>query len=163
MRTTASLLLVATLGLSGCSAVSQSKANPFNWFGGAEATTQTVEENTNPLIPVVRDSVFSDKNEDVYQGTAIARITELDIETVPGGAIIRATGIDAGYGLYEVRLTPTNDDGPVNGVLTYKFEARRAAGAGTEVTAAVRVSNKTLLDVRRVRVEAAQNALESRW
>jgi hypothetical protein len=171
MRKTFSALLVSTLVLSGCATVRDSRANPFNWFGSArsEATAQTV--NTNPLIPQSSGLFSSSRAEQAtYKGRPFDQVTDLTIERVPGGALIRATGLAARQGIYEVQLTPANEDElPVDGVLTYRLEGveperNTAVGAipTREVTAGRKLTDQMLAGVRTIRVEGQRNALTSR-
>ena len=171
MRLLTTSFLVATLTLSACGVVRDSRINPFNWFGNSRSVPieRDSRAETNPLIPQnergglfrsVRDSV------EVYTGTPVDQVTDLTIERVPGGAIIRASGISAYDGPYQVRLTPATDNAePVDGVLTYRLEAalpsrlRRVTSERVRtVTAGVRVTDKDLSQVRVVRVEGERNA-----
>lgn len=172
MRNTFSALLVSTLVLTGCATVRDSRVNPFNWFGTARSETLTPSEaNTNPLIPK-RSGLFASARAKaaVYDGRPFDQITNLTIEKVPGGALIRATGLAERQGIYAVRLTPANpDELPVDGVLTYRLEGVRPdrnTPVGTEptreVTAARKVTDFMLAGVRTIRVEGQRNALTSR-
>ncbi len=166
MHKTVSALLISTLVVSACG----TRLNPFNWFGRGEAApTTAASANTNPLIPE-RTGIFDSRNNEVvYNGQPIDSISELAVERVPGGAIIRATGVAAVQGVHSVQLTPAEEDEQaVDGVLTYRLEGLRGpnTGAGTpasrEVNVARKVTDQTLRDVRTIRVEAARNALQSR-
>lgn len=111
MRLTLSALLISSMALGGCAAVRDSRVNPFNWFGGSRSeavATAPTEASTNPLIPAQRAGLFARKRaeREIYLGTPIDTVSDLVIERVPGGAIIRATGVSQSQGLYEVRLTP---------------------------------------------------------
>jgi len=125
MRKSFSALLVSTLVLTGCATVRDSRVNPFNWFGNARSESLTqAEVNTNPLIPT-RSGLFASARaeEAVYTGRPFDQVTDLTIERVPGGALIRVTGLAARQGIYDVQLTPANEDElPVDGVLTYRLE-----------------------------------------
>ena len=168
MRKTIILLLVSSLTLTACGTIRDSRVNPFNWFGQARSEPVEREENTNPLIPK-GNSLFSrpGREEVVYVGRPFDQVTDLRVERVPGGAIIRATGLAARQGIYDVQLTPENEEEvPVEGVLTYRLEGippRRATPVGTpptrEVTAARRLTNQDLSGVRTIRVEGQRNAL----
>lgn len=127
--------------------------------------------NTNPLIP--QDSgVFSSSRstETAYPGTPIEAVSSLEIERIPGGAIIRAEGVAAVQGVFDVRLTPTSiEERPEDGVLTYRLQGIRPTTAqpGTapqtrEVVAARQITDKTLEGVRSIRVEGLQNAQVAR-
>lgn len=170
MRITVSALLVSTLTLSACGGFRDSRVNPFNWFGRSEpAPVATTVEETNPLIPGSTGLFRSNRAPEVYQGQPIDTVSDLVIERVPGGAIIRATGVAAVQGVYDVRLTPANEDeAPVDGVLTYRIEGLRQAGtpqgtpATREVIVARKVTSQMLANARTIRVEADRNALQAR-
>lgn len=169
MRTTVSVLLVSTLVLSACGGLRDSRVNPFNWFGGSEPAPIATAANTNPLIPT-RSGLFNSRDrETVYPGQPIDTVSDLVIERVPGGAIIRATGLAAVQGVHDVQLTPAvEEEAAVDGVLTYRLEGVRPANAvqgapaTREVVVARKVTDQTLAGARTIRVEAARNALQSR-
>lgn len=172
MRKTLSILLISTLTLTACGAVRESRVNPFNWFGQARSVP-TQKENTNPLIPEKQGiGLFAGLREQdaIYAGRPFEQVTDLTIERVPGGAIIRATGLAARQGYYAVQLTPENEDElPVDGVLTYRLEGVRPntnTNVGTEPTreviAARRLTDQEMAGVRSIRVEGQLNALVSR-
>ncbi len=170
MRKTVPLLLAATLVVGACASVRESRVNPFNWFGQSRSVAVEQTENTNPLIP--RSSgLFGKKNtQPVYIGKPFEQVTNLTIERIPGGAIIRATGLAARQGIYAVQLTPENEEEVADdGVLTYRLEGvrpTRATPVGSkptrEVIAARRVTDQQLRNVRSIRVEGQLNALVSR-
>ena len=172
MRKTLSILLVSTITLTACGAVRESRINPFNWFGQSRSEAIQSKKNTNPLIPEKSGGIFSSlrAKDAEYAGIPYEQVTNLTIERVPGGAIIRASGLAARQGYYAVQLTPANEDElPVDGVLTYRLEGVRPSvntPAGTaptrEVIAARRVTDQTLRGVQTIRVEGQQNALVSR-
>lgn len=171
MRTTVSILLVASMALASCG-FRDSRINPLNWFGrGQSEPIAQAEENTNPLIPR-RGGLFSRdrEKENRYTGTPFEQVTSLVIERVPGGAVIRVTGLAARQGIYDVRLTPANDEEEaVDGVLTYRLEGvrpDRPTPVGTkptrEVVAARKVTDQQLRGVRSIRVEGELNAQVAR-
>ena len=51
MRITIGALMISTLVLSSCGGWRDSRVNPTNWFGTSRETTNTLDENLNPLIP----------------------------------------------------------------------------------------------------------------
>ncbi|MEP2640734.1 MULTISPECIES: hypothetical protein [Roseobacteraceae] len=169
MRIKTSALLISTLALTACG-FSESRVNPVNWFGrGAPAPVAAPAVETNALIPTRTGLFSSNSDDDVYQGRPIDSISDLVVERVPGGAIIRVTGVAATQGEHSVRLTPANDDeAAVDGVLVYRLEAlpsstsRQGSAASREIHAARKVTDQTLAGARTIRVEAARNALQAR-
>ncbi len=173
MRISLSVLLVASLTLGACGMVRNSALNPGNWFGRSTsvAIAPTDGKPVNPLIPQ-SSGLFGNRNKGpaVYIGEPFDEITDLTIERVAGGAIVRATGLAARQGIYSVQLTPaTEDETPVDGVLTYRLEGvepdkNTAVGgpATREVTAARKVTDQSLRGVTTIRVEGLRNARTSR-
>ena len=171
MRKTLPLLLEATLTLGACGMVRESRVNPFNWFGQSRSEPVQQVENTNPLIPK-SGGLFSRARADeaVYNGRPFEQVTDLTVERIPGGAIIRATGLAARQGIYAVQLTPENEaELPVDGVLTYRLEGIRpskptpiGSKPTREVTAARKLTDQQLAGVQRIRVEGQLNAQVAR-
>lgn len=171
MRKTLPLLLAATLTLGACGMVRESRVNPFNWFGQSRSEPVQQVENTNPLIPK-SGGLFSRARTDeaVYIGRPFEQVTDLTVERIPGGAIIRATGLAARQGIYAVQLTPKNEaELPVDGVLTYRLEGIRpskptpiGSKPTREVTAARKLTDQQLAGVQRIRVEGQLNAQVAR-
>lgn len=173
MRILTSAILISAMTLTGCSAVRDSRVNPLNWFGNSRsAPVETAEKvNTNPLIPT-RGGLFakSRAEKDIYHGNAVDQVSGLVIERVPGGAIVRVTGITRTQGVHSVQLTPeTKDETPVKGVLTYRLEGIQPTNAnpvGSEHTRTVvvarRLTDQELRDVKTIRVVAARNVRTSR-
>ncbi len=172
MRKTLSILLISTLTLTACSTVRDSAVNPFNWFGSSRAETLGPKDSANPLIPERRLGILATarEKEAEYFGIPFDQVTDLTVERVPGGALIRATGLAARQGYFDVRLTSANEDGlPVDGVLTFRLEGVRPAentpvgpAATREVVVARHLTDQDLKGVRAIRVEGQQNALVSR-
>ena len=181
MRISLSLLLVGSMALGACGVVRDSALNPSNWFGRSSSealTTQNAPQDRtqeaapeNPLIPR-ETGFFARRNAaaDLYDGTPFDEIVDLTAERVSGGVIVRVTGRADRQGIYSVRLTPqTEDETPVDGVLTYRLEgikpgADAAVGgpATREVTAARKLTDQDLRDVRTIRVEGLRNARVAR-
>ena len=171
MRLTLSALLVATLTVSACATVRDSAVNPLNWFGGSrsEPIRPDPRAETNPLIPQNdRVGLFSNlrAQAEVYVGTPVDQVTDLVIERVPGGAIVRATGIVDQDRVYDIRLTTESDENtPVDGVLTYQLRGvhadrstRTLSQRVRTVTAARRLTDQELAEIRVIRVEGRRNA-----
>ncbi|UOA14899.1 MULTISPECIES: hypothetical protein [Sulfitobacter] len=171
MRKTTLALLASTLLVSACGTVRDSRINPMNWFGPARSVEAAPAESTNPLIPQ-RRGLFARRavEAETYEGRPFEQITDLTIEPVPGGAILRATGLATRQGIYAVRLTPaTVDELPVDGVLTYRLEGirpdkatRQGSQPTREVIAGRRLTDEDLIGVREIRVQGQLNTLVSR-
>ena len=83
MRITIGALMISTLVLSSCGGWRDSRVNPTNWFGKSRETTNTVDENLNPLIPQEEEKTNllgrkDDKAED--RSLPIAVIKDMRIE-----------------------------------------------------------------------------------
>ncbi|MGY6549020.1 MAG: hypothetical protein ACXIU7_08440 [Roseinatronobacter sp.] len=141
--------LVLVLGLGACGTVRESRLNPLNWFGRESVETLVPEggwdrPDRRALIPVV---------------------TEMEVIPTTGGALLRAAGVTATQGWWDVELRPLNRGRPVDGVVVYEFvvaEPRGATAVSTEasrlVTAGVKIPSTRLNDIRRIEVRGAQNA-----
>ena len=143
------MLIVAT-ALSGCARISQSRLNPFNWFGQARpapvTTLYTLPEETRALV---------------------TQVLTLKIEPYPGGAIVRATGLPPTQGYWEAELVaqPVGEDGK----LIYEFRIFppiTTAAAGTpysrQVVVAASVTDIKLAGVSEIVVQGESNALSAR-
>lgn len=141
-------------GSSGGSFGSGGNLNPLNWFRSdpADETVETV----NFERPVDRRPL-------------VAEITALVIERMPGGAIVRATGLPPEQGWHTAELVRESDDQPADGVLTYAFRAvppatrtRVSTQQSRELTVARFLSDFDLASIRQIRVVGARNARVAR-
>ncbi|MEL6466299.1 MAG: hypothetical protein AAFQ58_15150 [Pseudomonadota bacterium] len=173
MRPKLIVTLVLVLSLSACAAVRDSRMNPANWFGNSQSepvARQPAEpQEVNPLIPQnARPGLFANlrAQRELYVGTPIDQVTDLVVEPVPGGAIVRATGIAGEDRVFDVRLTTPNEENvPVDGVLTYQLRGihsarptRTLSPRVRTVTAARRLTDQELAEIRVIRVEGLRNA-----
>ncbi len=142
--------LCASLALGACSTISQSRLNPFNWFGGSEET-------------VVQRSPL-DKPAD--RRLLVHQVTEMKLEKMPGGVIIRATGLPPTQGFWDAELVarPAED-----GVIIYDFRVFPPIEAASvltpqsrEVTVAAFLSDIKLEGIRQITVQGENNARSSR-
>jgi len=146
--------MIAVLGLSltlmGCARVTESRLNPMNWFGRAqpEVVTQlyVAPEETRPLI---------------------AKVTDLQVEPFPGGAIITATGLPPTDGYWRAELVGQPLD--YKGRLVFEFRVSpptTPASPGTpyarQITVATTVTTNKLQGATSIVVQGADNALSSR-
>lgn len=171
MRTRLSAALIVTLLLTGCAGLRDSRANPANWFGRDAPAPAESDADTNPLIPgqrgLFRNSRERARAEAKAQTTPIATVVAARLEPVPGGAILRVTGLDATQGAHNVGLIPQNEaELPENGVLSYTLERQlpqTPQPVGPEQTREVIVgralTDQQLTGVRSIRISAAQNAI----
>lgn len=174
MRTRLTVALIATVLLTGCATIRDSRVNPANWFGrDAPAPVESAQE-VNPLIPG-RGGAFRNARERARadaagQTSPIATVSSARLEAVPGGAILRVTGIDSAQGAHSVGLIPQNmDELPENGVLSYTLERQRpetpqpvGPEQTREVTVGRALTDQQLAGVRSIRITAAQNAIAIR-
>ena len=137
--------------LSGCGAISNSRLNPFNWFGNDEETLDpiAVENERRPLV---------------------SQITSLVVERTPEGAVVRATALPTSQGWFAAELVSATQDGePVEGVLSYAFRAvppptpqPQSTPQSRELSAAVFIPNIVLERVRVIQVTGSQNSRAAR-
>lgn len=141
-------MVALVLALSGCG-LRESRLNPFNWFGGGSR-----EETVADVDFVTR----SDRR------PLIDTVTELTVERLPGGILVRATGLPPQQGWHSAELVAENAGTPVEGVLTFAFRAapptsptRVSTPQSREIVVATFVPDVTLANVRRIRVAGARN------
>ena len=163
MRNVVICLMVSAMVLSACN----TRLNPRNWFGNSEEVPVEAAGEVNPLIPT--ESRIWQRPEEVYAGVPVRTVTELKVERIADGAIIRATGVAYVQGAFAVKLSPLNNGEPENGVLTYELLAVHpswGSRGGTEqtrtVTVAHSLTDQQLAGVRTIKVVAAENARQSR-
>ena len=140
------LLGAGTLVLGACARVGESRLNPLNWFGR--------DSNEETIVAVT---------EDADPRPLVSQVTSLAVERTPTGAIIRATGLPPTQGWYAGALVPETD-GPVGGVLAYRFRAvppdsqtRVSTVQSRELTVGVSISAPVLAQTRVVQVIGARN------
>jgi len=161
-----SVLVLSALVLTSCSAVRDSRMNPFNWFGRSESVPVATETAVNPLIPKRSASIFRQERDDSYRGTNIGEVTGLVIERRPGGAIIRATGVADAQGAFDLRLVKVDEESDGT-TLTYAMRGLQPSGAQGAVasrthTVAVWVTDNDLLGVRTIQVRGDRNIRSTR-
>ncbi|MFU8899159.1 hypothetical protein LY56_00402 [Roseinatronobacter thiooxidans] len=149
MQKPALAALAMVLALGACGSVRDSRINPMNWFG---------RDSTETLAP------SGGWGGEVDRRALVPVVTELEAIPTTGGALVRASGVTATQGWWDVELRPVNNARPVDGVLIYEFvvaEPRRATGTASEasrtVTAGVKVTHSRLAGVRSIVVRGAQN------
>ncbi|WP_292293194.1 hypothetical protein [Marivita sp.] len=166
MRKPVTLLILATVALTGCAAINESRFNPLNWFGSSQpdpAAMDVANAEVNPLIPQRRISIFRSSQPEAFQGQPVAEITELLVERRPGGAIIRATGQASRAGPFDVRLiADTTGEDPSALVLDLKalqsLGPRNVGPRARQVTVARWITDQDLRGIRAITVRGATNA-----
>ncbi|WP_146285213.1 hypothetical protein [Gemmobacter aquaticus] len=145
--------LLAALSLVMLVSACGTRLNPFNWFGGAEASppadTQQLPSKADPRLLALQ-------------------ITELKVEPMPGGAIVRATAVMESQGWWQAELVALEDE-PVDGAMVYEFrvfppqrQTRVSTPQSRQVTAAVFLSDIRLSTIRSITVQGQTNGLTSR-
>ncbi len=141
-------------GSSGGSFGSGGNLNPINWFR-SDPAAETVE-----TVAIERR---------VDQRPLVAEITALVIERMPGGAIVRVTGLPPEQGWHTGELISETGGEPVDGVLVYAFRAvppatptRVSTQQSRELIVAKSLSDFELAGVRQIRVVGARNSRVAR-
>lgn len=146
------IALGAALALvAGCSSVRQSRFNPANWFGGSqedEAPPQRADETADGRL-LVRE------------------VTEVVVEPVGTGALVRATGLPPTQGWWDAELVahPIDEEGR----MVFDFRVSQPPGptpastpVSRQIVAAAYLSNAKLREVREIIVRGAENARATR-
>jgi hypothetical protein len=159
-----SALLTASLILPGCGSRS--------WFGPDDAPPTddlTVVQPTNPLIPPERTGLF-ERPDPADSSVLIDRVTKLQIDQTPSGAIILAEGIAGRQGAFNARLKPTADGfTSEDGILKLEFrvsypvyDTPLGPERSREVTEALTLSRQELARINQIIVTGSQNSMQSR-
>jgi len=143
-------LVALTLILAGCGGFRDSKVNPFNWFKRSEET----QKLALPARPADTRAL-------------VASVISMQVEEVPGGAIIRATGLPPTQGWWKADLVPLDVDENGRMVLEFRIFSpvdQKAVGneRSREVVVALFVSNIKLEPVREIIVQGDTNARSAR-
>lgn len=146
-------LLAGSLGLGGCAQVSESRLNPFNWFGKSEEGPATLAPRGGYVDRVIDNRAL------------VGSVTGLEITRTQGGALVVATGLAPTPGWWDAELVAESETPAGDGTLAYAFRVAEP-GAPTpaappparELTAAVFLSTQSLEGVRRIVVLGATNS-----
>lgn len=98
------VLAVAT----GCARVSESRLNPFNWFSASEEA-----EVSSLLPPEARSAGPQDSS------TPVPDVVSMQVDRMPGGAVVTAEGVTLTQGFWESRLVevPRGLDTPSDAIV----------------------------------------------
>jgi len=138
-------VLAATMTLSACGRVADSRLNPLNWFG--RESVETVAANAE---------VITDGRQLVDQ------VTELAVDATPEGAIIRAVGLPPVQGFWDAELVRVESADP--SLAVYEFRVlpplvRRAQSTpqSREIIAGAALSNRQLASIRSIVVRGQRS------
>jgi len=159
-------LMAAALFLASCGAVQDSRINPVNWFGKSrEVAKAPSDEEVNPLLPKGNNMLSLRKKEHPYAGVDVARITDVTLDPVANGGVLRVQGL-ARIDAYNLRLVPR--DSTRSDTLAFALQAEFGPDRATSsratrtVIAARHVTADALEGIRRIRVEGVENARDIR-
>ncbi len=157
MRPLLPLALCATVGLSACAAITESRFNPLNWFGRSEQVATAIPRDE--LRPLVR---AGDVSQLVEGRVLISQITGLQVDRTPSGAIVTARGLAPTQGYFNAQLVRIGRD---NGTLIFDFRVEAPTGfepvgsaASRQITSSVALSNGDLAGIRSILVNAQSGA-----
>ena len=139
------IVLFALVTLTtGCAQFSESRVNPFNWFGDDEEVTPV----TTVTVPAPRP--------------LLDELSSLSLDPVPGGVILRVVGLPEQQGYFAGALVRETTEA---GLLSYAFRVippaeptRVSTEVSREVVVALFLSDQTLAGVRQIQVRGANNA-----
>ena len=137
--------------LAGCGNLGASNLNPFNWFGGGSGEDVVAAPGELPFDP----------------RPLIDQVTNVVIDSAPGGIIVRATGLPPTLGYWRAALVPPGREAAPdeNGELSLDFRALPPPTAQPPGSAATRqivtgyfLSDQTLVGVRTITVAGERNS-----
>ncbi|MDZ4309317.1 MAG: hypothetical protein U1A24_01975 [Cypionkella sp.] len=147
MRFRLPIAILALTAMTACGGFS-SRLNPFKWFKRStpvEVVTTETPADPRPLV---------------------ANVLSMQIDSYPGGAIVRATGLPPTQGYWSAELVPQPLD--ENGTLVLQFHVfpPEAATAvvnqqSREITVAYNLSDIKLQQINQIVVQGASNARAS--
>ena len=148
MRLRLTVAVLALSALTACGGFS-GMLNPLNWFKRSQPVEVVSTEAPADPRPLVAD------------------VLSMVVESYPGGAIVRATGLPPTQGWWEAELVPQPVD--ENGTLVLEFHVFppiTATGVvnqqSREITVAYNLSNIKLDGISNIVVQGVNNARSSR-
>lgn len=146
MRRSILALLAASMVLTACAAVRESRLNPLNWFGGDRS-----EEVLTAEPGLVVDG-----------RPLVSQVISLQVDPTPEGAIIRAVGLPPVQGFWKAELVEIETEDP--SVLAYDFrvvppveQTAQGTQQSREIILAEEVSSARLSRVRQIVVIGQSN------
>jgi len=142
-------LFVTAIALSGCGS-GDSSLNPFSWFSQEEPVERLDDVE---IAPVIEDRPL------------VQSVVSVATERLPGGIIVRATGLPPVQGWFDAQLVREGGATAGTGVIVYSFRARApeeqtrvSTQQSRELVAGAYLSDIELAGVSSIRVLAASNA-----
>jgi hypothetical protein len=149
--------MIAVLLVGACGGTGSSRLNPFKWFSRTTEEPGTLEPKGGYAAALADNRALVDQ------------VLTLMVERMPGGAIVRATGLPPTQGWWDAELVAENDGKPVDGVMSYRFviaaprdATRSSTQQSREVTVATYLSDVKLAAISRITVTGARNSLSTR-
>ena len=148
------VLIGLVVVVSGCSGgIGNSRLNPLNWFNGQNTSAQT----SGSLLPSNAVAGITDTR------PLMAQVSQVRLDRTNGGYILTATGVGLQSGYHSVDLVPSTGSSAQE--LVFNLRALPPArsypnqsATARSVSAAFFLSDSQLIGIRRIRVNAAQNA-----
>jgi hypothetical protein len=157
MRRSLAAVLAASLILTACGGLRESRLNPFNWFGRSKPVATTLAPEGGYGQAPGDNRVLVDE------------VTKLEVQRVTGGALISAAGLPPTQGWWDAELIVVDDPETDPSILALRFvvaeprEARRVSTPQSrEVTAAIYMSDQKLAEISTILVVGAKNSRTSR-
>ncbi len=143
--------MTALLVLQACGGGFSASLNPFNWFKRSAPAAVVVEETGKPADP----------------RPLVDQVISLNIDSYPGGAIVRATGLPPTQGWWDAELVERPID--ENGVLVFDFYVFPPKGVpaggpqqSREIAVAANVTDRDLASITQIVVQGANDARSAR-
>jgi hypothetical protein len=142
--------VICALTLGACGRISDSRLNPFNWFGGSEEAVVSTTDTRAAL----RDDILIDQ------------VLSVEVDTTLGGAIISTIGLAPRQGFWEATLLRVPTEDPTQ--LAFEFRVKPGApepvGAqrSREILGGTFLTTQELGAARAITVVAAQNQRTTR-
>lgn len=132
------IILATSLTLAACGRISESRFNPFNWFGQSESEAI---DTSQPLAQERRGLV--------------ADVVSLTVDATPGGAIIQAVGLPQTQGFWDAELVRVVTDDPTIALYDFRVAPPRqrsavSTQASREIIVATPLSNIDLQNIRQI-------------
>ena len=147
------VLVSAALSLTACGSIRENRVNPMNWFN--------YEQQEERLTPEVASETATEIR------PLVAQVLVMQVESAPGGAIVRAIGLPRTQGFHTADLMEVETE--TRDLLAFEFRvvpSRQGASVGTsasrEVSVGTFVSDIALLGITEIEVRGQNNIRRTR-